>query len=196
MRSPVPPLAGWGFFAERRNMIKREFELSTPEDLEEYLHLVNPLIPPSELIEDLDEMGKDNIYGHNFQRREYETIRRYAGGIVDQLRDILEDLDEENDQKEVLEIKKWLYVYEDILSKCLSLPSFPRGFDQLSPEERTELGSKGGKEAHRLGHAYKFSSKKATEAGKIGGKKVSQDRVHMSEIGRKGAEAKRAKRVK
>lgn len=44
-----------------------------------------------------------------------------------------------------------------------------RGFALLSTERVKQLGSKGGKNAHALGHAYEFSEDEAREAGRKGG---------------------------
>lgn len=47
-------------------------------------------------------------------------------------------------------------------------PRKPQGFAKLTPEQRRELASKGGKEAHRKGTAHKFDSETAKVAGKKG----------------------------
>jgi len=47
----------------------------------------------------------------------------------------------------------------------------------------------GGKAAHEKGAAHEFSSEEAREAGRKGGQAVSQDREHMSEIGKKVGES-------
>lgn len=57
---------------------------------------------------------------------------------------------------------------------------------QFSSEEAREAGSKGGQVAHERGTAHEFTSEEAREAGSKGGKAVSQNREHMSEIGREG----------
>jgi general stress protein YciG len=64
-----------------------------------------------------------------------------------------------------------------------------RGFASMTPEKRKEIAGKGGKAAHEKGKAFKFTSDTAREAGRIGGKSVSEDREHMAEIGRRGGEA-------
>jgi general stress protein YciG len=46
-----------------------------------------------------------------------------------------------------------------------------RGFASLSPEQLRQIASRGGKEAHRLGRAHRFSYEEAKEAGKRGGTK-------------------------
>ncbi len=45
-----------------------------------------------------------------------------------------------------------------------------RGLARLSLEERRAICSKGGKQAHANGNAYKFTTEKAREAGAIGGR--------------------------
>lgn len=60
------------------------------------------------------------------------------------------------------------------------------GFALLSPEQRKEIARKGGRAAQKRGHAHRFGSEDAREAGKKGGAKVSQDRAHMARIGAKG----------
>lgn len=45
----------------------------------------------------------------------------------------------------------------------------PQGFAKLSQEERSRIASMGGKEAHRLGLAHRWSSEEARAAGQIGG---------------------------
>ena len=44
-----------------------------------------------------------------------------------------------------------------------------RGFAAISPERRKEIASMGGKKAHALGKAHKFTSQEAAEAGRKGG---------------------------
>lgn len=61
-----------------------------------------------------------------------------------------------------------------------------RGFASMSKERRAEISSLGGKAAHAYGTAHKFNSETGKNAGKIGGKKLSENREHMREIGRKG----------
>ncbi|MBE9171426.1 stress-induced protein [Pleurocapsales cyanobacterium LEGE 06147] len=64
-----------------------------------------------------------------------------------------------------------------------------RGFASMDEEKQKEIASKGGKAAHQKGTAHEFSSEEAKEAGKKGGETVSQDREHMSDIGRKGGQS-------
>lgn len=68
-----------------------------------------------------------------------------------------------------------------------------RGFAAMDKEKHREIASKGGKAAHELGRAHQFTSEEAREAGKKGGKTVSQDREHMAAIGRKGGRNSHAK---
>lgn len=45
-----------------------------------------------------------------------------------------------------------------------------KGFGGLSPEKQFELRSRGGKTAHALGTAHKWTSEEAQAAGRKGGK--------------------------
>lgn len=63
-----------------------------------------------------------------------------------------------------------------------------RGFASMDEEKQREIASKGGKAAHEKGNAHEFSSEEAREAGKKGGEVTSEDKEHMSEIGRKGGQ--------
>jgi hypothetical protein len=69
------------------------------------------------------------------------------------------------------------------------------GFAAMDPERRRELARSGGRRAHELGHAYRFTPEVARSAGRKGGAAVSEDAEHMAEIGRKGGEARAAKRA-
>jgi uncharacterized protein len=62
----------------------------------------------------------------------------------------------------------------------------PRGFAAMDEERQREVASKGGKAAHALGRAHRFTPDEAREAGRKGGRTVSQNREHMAEIGREG----------
>jgi uncharacterized protein len=44
-----------------------------------------------------------------------------------------------------------------------------RGFTSMSPEKHREVASKGGKTAHALGRAHKWTSEEAQAAGRKGG---------------------------
>lgn len=56
----------------------------------------------------------------------------------------------------------------------------------MDKEQQREIASQGGKAAHKKGTAHKWTSETAREAGRKGGKAISQDREHMAAIGRKG----------
>jgi general stress protein YciG len=62
-----------------------------------------------------------------------------------------------------------------------------KGFAGMSDDKVKEIASKGGKTAHENGTAHQFTTDEARKAGKKGGLSVSQDRQHMSEIGKRGA---------
>jgi uncharacterized protein len=51
-----------------------------------------------------------------------------------------------------------------------------QGFQNLPPEERRALGSKGGKIAHRDGTAYEWTGPQAKEAGRKGGLQTAANR--------------------
>lgn len=78
----------------------------------------------------------------------------------------------------------------DISSPSPSQPANPqpsrRGFAAMSPEQHKNIASRGGKKAHALGVAHRFTSEEAKAAGRKGGAKVSRDRAHMAAIGRRG----------
>ncbi len=65
-----------------------------------------------------------------------------------------------------------------------------RGFASMDRQKQREIASRGGKAAHGKGTAHEFTSQEAREAGRKGGEKVSQNREHMSRIGRKGGESR------
>jgi general stress protein YciG len=62
----------------------------------------------------------------------------------------------------------------------------------MDEEKRREVARMGGRAAHRKGTAHEFSSEEAREAGRKGGRAVSQNREHMSAIGREGGESRAA----
>ena len=64
-----------------------------------------------------------------------------------------------------------------------------RGFAVMDRAKQREIASQGGRVAHELGKAHKFTSEEAREAGRKGGEVVSRNRDHMASIGRKGGEA-------
>ena len=65
-----------------------------------------------------------------------------------------------------------------------------RGFAGMDSERQRQIASEGGRAAHEKGTAHEFTPDEARAAGRKGGEAVSQDRQHMSEIGRKGGEAR------
>lgn len=67
-----------------------------------------------------------------------------------------------------------------------------RGFAGMDEERRREVARMGGRAAHQKGTAHEFSSEEAREAGRKGGRAVSQNREHMSAIGREGGESRAA----
>nr|WP_039517255.1 stress-induced protein [Xanthomonas arboricola] len=68
-----------------------------------------------------------------------------------------------------------------------------RGFATLSVEARLELARRGGRATQASGNGHRFSSERAVEAGRKGGRAISQDKEHMSRIGKKGGSAKHAR---
>jgi general stress protein YciG len=68
-----------------------------------------------------------------------------------------------------------------------------RGFAAMDPDLQRQIASRGGKSAHAQGKAHEFTPDEAQAAGKLGGKKVSEDVDHMRELGRKGGLARRKK---
>ncbi len=64
-----------------------------------------------------------------------------------------------------------------------------RGFASMDPNKQRAIASKGGRAAHAKGTAHRFTPEEAREAGRKGGLKVSQNRQHMAEIGRKGGKS-------
>ncbi len=64
-----------------------------------------------------------------------------------------------------------------------------RGFAAMDQTRQREIARKGGRAAHERGTAHEFTPQEAAEAGRKGGKAVSQNRQHMAEIGRRGGKA-------
>lgn len=54
----------------------------------------------------------------------------------------------------------------------------------MTPEQRSEIARKGGRASHASGNAHQFTKEEARSAGRIGGLSVSQNREHMSNIGK------------
>ena len=69
-----------------------------------------------------------------------------------------------------------------------------RGFASMDEEKQRQIASRGGKAAHEKGTAHEFTSAEAREAGRKGGEAVSEDREHMSDIGREGGKQSRRSR--
>lgn len=64
-----------------------------------------------------------------------------------------------------------------------------RGFASMSATRQRAIASEGGRAAHEQGTAHEFTSAEARAAGQKGGRRVSRNRRHMAEIGRKGGES-------
>lgn len=69
----------------------------------------------------------------------------------------------------------------------------PRGFASLDDELRKAMAKMGGKRAHELGHAHRFTAETARQAGLLGGKSVAMDAEHMWKIGQRGGWNAKAK---
>jgi general stress protein YciG len=59
----------------------------------------------------------------------------------------------------------------------------------MTAAKQREIASEGGRAAHKQGTAHEFTSAEARAAGRKGGQRVSRNRRHMAEIGRKGGES-------
>lgn len=70
-----------------------------------------------------------------------------------------------------------------------------KGFASMDPDKQRVIARAGGLAAHADGRGRRFTPEEAREAGKLGGQKVSSDRAHMAEIGRKGAAAREKNRI-
>ena len=73
----------------------------------------------------------------------------------------------------------------------------PRGFAALSPERMREIASQGGKKAHRLQRAHKWTAAEAKEAGRLGGKaaqakRTKEENREAARLGGKAAQAQRS----
>lgn len=77
-----------------------------------------------------------------------------------------------------------------------SAPSAPRsgikrrGFASMTEEKRRRVASLGGRTAHQMGRAHTFTSEEAQQAGRKGGRKVSENVEHMAHIGRIGGNSR------
>jgi hypothetical protein len=70
-----------------------------------------------------------------------------------------------------------------------------RGFASMDRERQREIARKGGKAAHEKGTAHEFTTDEAKVAGRKGGVRVSNDRAHMSRIGRLGGKRSAGRRT-
>jgi len=68
------------------------------------------------------------------------------------------------------------------------------GFAGMDRDKQREIARRGGHAAHQKGTAHEFTADEARAAGRKGGVSVSQDRDHMSRIGRAGGKSSRAGR--
>jgi general stress protein YciG len=69
-----------------------------------------------------------------------------------------------------------------------------RGFASMNTDRQREIARKGGRAAHEKGKAHEFTSDEARAAGRKGGEKVSVNRRHMAEIGRRGGRSSAQRR--
>src|SRR5215218_9145939 len=69
-----------------------------------------------------------------------------------------------------------------------------RGFASMDAHRQREIARKGGRAAHEKGKAHEFTPDEARAAGRKGGEKVSVNRKHMAEIGRRGGKSSAARR--
>ena len=64
----------------------------------------------------------------------------------------------------------------------------------MDAHRQREIARKGGRAAHEKGKAHEFTSDEARAAGRKGGEKVSLNRRHMAEIGRRGGRSSAQRR--
>src|SRR3954462_12674793 len=69
-----------------------------------------------------------------------------------------------------------------------------RGFASMDTDRQREIARKGGRAAHEKGKAHEFTADEARAAGRKGGEKVSVNRQHMAEIGRRGGKSSAERR--
>src|SRR5436190_17872133 len=69
-----------------------------------------------------------------------------------------------------------------------------RGFASMDAHREKEIARKGGRAAHEKGKAHEFTPDEARAAGRKGGEKVSLNRRHMAEIGRRGGRSSAQRR--
>ena len=64
----------------------------------------------------------------------------------------------------------------------------------MDSDKQREIARRGGRAAHQKGTAHEFTADEARAAGRKGGVSVSQNREHMSRIGRAGGLSSRVSR--
>ena len=64
----------------------------------------------------------------------------------------------------------------------------------MDTHRQREIARKGGRAAHEKGKAHEFTPDEARAAGRKGGEKVSVNRKHMAEIGRRGGRSSAQRR--
>ena len=64
----------------------------------------------------------------------------------------------------------------------------------MDSHRQKEIARKGGRAAHEKGKAHEFTPDEARAAGRKGGEKVSLNRRHMAEIGRRGGRSSAQRR--
>ena len=64
----------------------------------------------------------------------------------------------------------------------------------MDAHRQREIARKGGRAAHEKGKAHEFTPDEARAAGRKGGEKVSMNRKHMAEIGRRGGRSSAQRR--
>lgn len=64
----------------------------------------------------------------------------------------------------------------------------------MEAHRQREIARKGGRAAHEKGKAHEFTPDEARAAGRKGGEKVSVNRRHMAEIGRRGGRSSAQRR--
>lgn len=64
----------------------------------------------------------------------------------------------------------------------------------MNSDRQREIARKGGRAAHEKGKAHEFTPDEARNAGRKGGEKVSLNRQHMAEIGRRGGKSSAERR--
>jgi general stress protein YciG len=69
-------------------------------------------------------------------------------------------------------------------------PKRLRGFARMTKEKHRRVASEGGIAAQQSMLAHRFTSATARSAGKIGGRRIAQNRDYMRELGRRGGLAK------